>query len=584
MVQGPPKYYPTENDITTIIKAIDNGSTTIVSSYIERGVNPNTTNMAVRSNQDSITDLLIRANGVDTYARNKNNETPLILAITLGYRRIAYQIYTFTCASIASFKVPNYVIVIDFKSSLGAGGFGCVFKGTFANEEVAVKTAHEGSENILRQEISIMTNQGPHSPKLALQYMDCGDLRQYLNAKRDGLPTAINVTPLEVAWILANALADFHHNRALHRDLKSQNIVLSTKHYIKLDDLGISQAPEVLQGECYDYAADVYSFGVILTELDTLHLPYSDLKLSVWNIAERVREGILTPRLSSSVPSQKCKTMNHISSTECTSCSSTMSTTTDKISTIVKRSLTMECPECLGENDLRAYKEKKLLKAARRGYTSTVKTLLEQGANINCKDNDSNTPLHFAASKGQGATVLALLNGGAFVDSRKNTGETPLHRAVASKQGLIINLLLNAGASIDLIRNDGWTPLHVAAKNGDNEAVTTLIEAGASTTIYENIFPDSAITMTRDLKSQNISLSTKHYIKLDDLGISREFTQNTMTQAETPFWEAPEVLQGECYDFAADVYSFGVILTELDTLHLTYSDLKLSVWNIAERV
>lgn len=36
-------------------------------------------------------------------------------------------------------------------------------------------------------------------------------------------------------------------------------------------------APEVLAGKSYDCAADVFSFGIILWELLTWHIPWEDL-------------------------------------------------------------------------------------------------------------------------------------------------------------------------------------------------------------------------------------------------------------------------------------------------------------------
>lgn len=63
--------------------------------------------------------------------------------------------------------------------------------------------------------------------------------------------------------------------------------------------------------------------------------------------------------------------------------------------------------------------------------------------------------------------------------------------------------------------------------------------------------------------------------KLTDFGVSRIMSEeNTMTQGVgTSRWEAPEVLAGkEDYNQAADIFSFGVVLSELDTHAIPYED------------
>ncbi|KAL3661809.1 hypothetical protein V7S43_013103 [Phytophthora oleae] len=79
----------------------------------------------------------------------------------------------------------------------------------------------------------------------------------------------------------------------------------------------------------------------------------------------------------------------------------------------------------------------------------------------------------------------------------------------------------------------------------------------------------------RDLKSRNILLSKEMRAKLTDFGVSRIMSEdNTMTQGEgTSRWEAPEVLAGkEDYNQQADIFSFGVVLSELDTHAIPYDD------------
>ncbi|OQS00133.1 hypothetical protein THRCLA_21743 [Thraustotheca clavata] len=61
-------------------------------------------------------------------------------------------------------------------------------------------------------------------------------------------------------------------------------------------------APEVITGEDYTEAADVYSFGVILSEFCTHEIPYANLRhhksggaVNVLYITNQVREGLLHP-------------------------------------------------------------------------------------------------------------------------------------------------------------------------------------------------------------------------------------------------------------------------------------------------
>ena len=79
----------------------------------------------------------------------------------------------------------------------------------------------------------------------------------------------------------------------------------------------------------------------------------------------------------------------------------------------------------------------------------------------------------------------------------------------------------------------------------------------------------------RDLKSRNILLSENQDAKLADFGASRERVDGTMTAGVgTSLWIAPEVMMGERYDEKADMFSFGVVLSELDSLQNPYAHAK----------
>ncbi|ETM47291.1 hypothetical protein L914_07970, partial [Phytophthora nicotianae] len=69
-----------------------------------------------------------------------------------------------------------------------------------------------------------------------------------------------------------------------------------------------------------------------------------------------------------------------------------------------------------------------------------------------------------------------------------------------------------------------------------------------------------------------------HEAKLTDFGISRERLDRTMTAGVgTSLWMAPEVMTGEKYDDKADIFSFGVVLSELDTHSLPYAQARQEV-------
>lgn len=73
-----------------------------------------------------------------------------------------------------------------------------------------------------------------------------------------------------------------------------------------------------------------------------------------------------------------------------------------------------------------------------------------------------------------------LIDEGANVNSKDDFGRTPLHLAAESCQKDIIELLLVKGAEIDEKDEDyGFTPLHYAARFGNKHVVEYLITKGS---------------------------------------------------------------------------------------------------------
>ncbi|KAI9288605.1 kinase-like domain-containing protein [Umbelopsis sp. AD052] len=72
----------------------------------------------------------------------------------------------------------------------------------------------------------------------------------------------------------------------------------------------------------------------------------------------------------------------------------------------------------------------------------------------------------------------------------------------------------------------------------------------------------------RDVRADNILLSSEGMVKLADFGHSAQLTTTAPSRNSivgTTFWMAPEVIRGDNYDTAADIWSLGALLFELLT-------------------
>ena len=68
----------------------------------------------------------------------------------------------------------------------------------------------------------------------------------------------------------------------------------------------------------------------------------------------------------------------------------------------------------------------------------------------------------------------------------------------------------------------------------------------------------------RDIKPENLVLDSQGYLRITDLGISREFRQNNSNDTSgTPGYMAPEVMCRQDHSFPVDYYAVGIIAYEL---------------------
>ncbi|KDO22634.1 serine/threonine protein kinase [Saprolegnia parasitica CBS 223.65] len=316
---------------TPLSIAATTGDAAIVEMLLQDGADVNATDkdlnspllLAVQHGHEQVMHRLFAANA-DATKRNTNGDTALTVAMTCCRRDAVRRIY----AVVAQPPTPILPDEVIGKIKLSSGGHKCLIEhGHYRGEGVAIKSMlHPRDTPAITAEITALdvckspyllqlrgiTGTEEH-PLMITEYMSLGNLRDFLDKKREAQAVPRDFTAQQVLWVVANALADLHAHCFLHRDLTSHNVLLCNTNYIKVANLGDANAslmdrpmsmlswcaPEVLSGASgATAAADVYSLGVIMTELDTFQLPYWDVNLDMWALTDNIRNGRVRPAVS----------------------------------------------------------------------------------------------------------------------------------------------------------------------------------------------------------------------------------------------------------------------------------------------
>ncbi|KAL3374750.1 hypothetical protein AABB24_006309 [Solanum stoloniferum] len=125
------------------------------------------------------------------------------------------------------------------------------------------------------------------------EYVPGGSLRKYLH-QQEPYSVPLNLV-VKLALDIAHGMQYLHAEGILHRDLKSENLLLDEDMCVKVADFGISclesqcgsakgftgtyrwMAPEMIKEKNHTKKVDVYSFGIVLWELLTALTPFDDM-------------------------------------------------------------------------------------------------------------------------------------------------------------------------------------------------------------------------------------------------------------------------------------------------------------------
>ncbi|KAL4245640.1 non-specific serine/threonine protein kinase [Abortiporus biennis] len=200
--------------------------------------------------------------------------------------------------------IPFEDIKGDWKK-LGSGSFGNVYKGHYLGIDVAIKEVLPSTEydvaKYFEREWRLMKEARHPNVVLYLglsrapepdnrifiisEFIENGNLRTYIYDKTKPFPWQLR---LSFATDIARALAYLHARRCIHRDLKGENLLVTSNGRLKITDFGFARiaarneeetkrltfcgtdsymSPEILLGNDFDLPTDIFSLGVIFCEI-----------------------------------------------------------------------------------------------------------------------------------------------------------------------------------------------------------------------------------------------------------------------------------------------------------------------------
>lgn len=262
--------------------------------------------------------------------------TPAPVSVTNGYDSLdsnsasTLEMHTSQSAS-SSLRNPKGTSSCLKKNGLGiqqlikAGRVGVYYKakmlrGTYKGHTVTCKLVKAGvSHKKIAREVKILRKLGTHKNVLQLlnwnisqtpyilimEPVSCGTLRSFLQGNQEQLKTESNLQDMFTiaAYRIANAMCHLSSKQVVHCDLALRNIMVNQfPAEVKVTEFGMARdltymgsrhgtqsgkgkapvrwyPPEFFRNNYYSFKGDVWSFGILLWEMETFgSLPYANME------------------------------------------------------------------------------------------------------------------------------------------------------------------------------------------------------------------------------------------------------------------------------------------------------------------
>ena len=147
--------------------------------------------------------------------------------------------------------------------------------------------------------------------------------------------------------------------------------------------------------------------------------------------------------------------------------------------------------------------------AAEKQDRQAVAALIAQHAEVNARQPDGATALHWAAHWGDAGTADLLIHSGADVNAANDLGATPLYLACRQANAAMVQKLLAAGANPNSALPNGETALMNVARTGSLEGAAALLDRGADVNARNAVGQTALMWAVAEQRSGMVRLLTE---------------------------------------------------------------------------